>query len=106
MISSPVRPLPIPFAKARSSHPSLVCPSDRFVPITKESVGERIRGKEVVQRRQGLRLHSTLFWRRRVRPFSAIQSYGYRSLNEGEAIGFELKQGPKGLNAVEVTRPA
>jgi CspA family cold shock protein len=38
--------------------------------------------------------------------FSAIQSDGYRSLNEGESVEFELQQGPKGLNAIEVTRPA
>jgi CspA family cold shock protein len=38
--------------------------------------------------------------------FSAIQADGYRSLNEGEAVEFELQQGPKGLNAIEVTRPA
>lgn len=38
--------------------------------------------------------------------FSAIQSEGYRSLNEGENVEFELQQGPKGLNAVEVTRLA
>jgi cold shock protein len=38
--------------------------------------------------------------------FSAIQSEGYRSLNEGEAVEFELQQGPKGLNAIEVTRSA
>jgi CspA family cold shock protein len=38
--------------------------------------------------------------------FSAIQSDGYRSLNEGEAVEFELQQGPKGLNAIEVTRPS
>lgn len=38
--------------------------------------------------------------------FSAIQSDGYRSLNEGENVEFELQQGPKGLNAVEVTRVA
>ncbi len=36
--------------------------------------------------------------------FSAIQSDGYRSLNEGESVEFELQQGPKGLNAIEVTR--
>jgi cold shock protein len=36
--------------------------------------------------------------------FSAILSDGYRSLNEGESVEFELQQGPKGLNAVEVTR--
>ena len=38
--------------------------------------------------------------------FSAIQADGYRSLNEGEAVEFELQQGPKGLNAIEVTRTA
>jgi CspA family cold shock protein len=38
--------------------------------------------------------------------FSAIQSEGYRSLNEGENVEFELQQGPKGLNAIEVTRVA
>jgi CspA family cold shock protein len=38
--------------------------------------------------------------------FSAIQAEGYRSLNEGEAVEFELQQGPKGLNAIEVTRPS
>lgn len=38
--------------------------------------------------------------------FSAIQSDGYRSLNEGESVEFEVQQGPKGLNAVAVTRSA
>ncbi|WP_263359349.1 cold-shock protein [Acidicapsa ligni] len=38
--------------------------------------------------------------------FSAIMTDGYRSLNEGESVEFELQQGPKGLNAVEVTRSA
>ncbi len=38
--------------------------------------------------------------------FSSIQSDGYRSLNEGESVQFELQQGPKGLNAIEVTRLA
>ncbi len=36
--------------------------------------------------------------------FSSIQSDGYRSLNEGESVEFEIQQGPKGLNAVQVTR--
>ncbi len=36
--------------------------------------------------------------------FSAIQADGYRSLNEGESVEFEVQQGPKGLNAVEVRR--
>jgi cold shock protein len=36
---------------------------------------------------------------------SAIQMNGYRTLDEGQAVEFELKEGPKGLQAVEV-RPA
>ena len=36
---------------------------------------------------------------------SAIQMNGYRSLEEGQAVEFELKEGPKGLQAVDV-RPA
>jgi len=36
--------------------------------------------------------------------FSAIASTGYRSLDEGAAVEFEVKQGPKGLQAENVTR--
>ncbi|MGA2674513.1 MAG: cold-shock protein [Terracidiphilus sp.] len=36
--------------------------------------------------------------------FSAIEADGYKTLNEGEAVEFECQQGPKGLNAVGVTR--
>jgi cold shock protein len=35
--------------------------------------------------------------------FSAIQSNGYRSLDEGVPVEFEVKQGPKGLQAENVT---
>jgi CspA family cold shock protein len=35
--------------------------------------------------------------------FSAIQSNGYRSLDEGAHVEFEVKQGPKGLQAENVT---
>jgi CspA family cold shock protein len=35
--------------------------------------------------------------------FSAIQSNGYRSLDEGAQVEFEVKQGPKGLQAENVT---
>jgi CspA family cold shock protein len=34
--------------------------------------------------------------------FTAIQSSGYRSLNEGAKVSFLVKQGPKGLQAEEV----
>jgi CspA family cold shock protein len=35
---------------------------------------------------------------------SAIQAAGYRSLNEGDKVEFEVKQGPKGLQAENVRR--
>jgi CspA family cold shock protein len=34
--------------------------------------------------------------------FSAIQASGYRSLEEGAEVEFEVKQGPKGLQAENV----
>ena len=34
--------------------------------------------------------------------FTAIQSGGYRTLNEGARVQFLVKQGPKGLQAEEV----
>jgi CspA family cold shock protein len=36
--------------------------------------------------------------------FSAIQENGYRTLNEGETVEFELLKGPKGFQAANVTR--
>jgi cold shock protein len=35
--------------------------------------------------------------------FSAIQADGYKSLNEGQAVEFEVTRGPKGLQAANVT---
>ena len=35
--------------------------------------------------------------------FSAIQSTGYRTLDEGAQVQFVVKKGPKGLQAKEVT---
>ena len=35
--------------------------------------------------------------------FSAIQMDGYKYLNEGQAVEFEVKKGPKGLQAENVT---
>jgi CspA family cold shock protein len=34
--------------------------------------------------------------------FSAIQSEGYKSLNDGQAVEFEVTRGPKGLQAANV----
>ena len=34
--------------------------------------------------------------------FSAIQGDGYKSLNEGQAVEFEVTKGPKGLQAANV----
>ena len=35
--------------------------------------------------------------------FSAIQAEGYKSLNEGQAVEFEVTTGPKGLQASAVS---
>ena len=35
---------------------------------------------------------------------TAIQADGYRTLEEGQSVEFTLVQGPKGLQAQEVTR--
>ena len=35
--------------------------------------------------------------------FSAIQGDGYRSLEEGQQVEFSIEQGPKGLQATNVT---
>lgn len=35
--------------------------------------------------------------------FSAIQSEGYKSLNDGQAVQFDVVKGPKGLQAENVT---
>jgi len=35
--------------------------------------------------------------------FSAIQTEGYRSLDEGYRVEFEVAKGPKGLQATNVT---
>lgn len=34
--------------------------------------------------------------------FSAIQADGYRTLNEGQDVTYDVEQGPKGLQAVNV----
>ncbi|HPN35636.1 MAG TPA: cold-shock protein [bacterium] len=35
--------------------------------------------------------------------FNAIKSDGYKTLNEGDNVEFEIEKGPKGLNASNVT---
>jgi CspA family cold shock protein len=36
--------------------------------------------------------------------FSAIQGDGYKTLEEGQAVEFEITQGPKGLQAANVSK--
>jgi CspA family cold shock protein len=38
--------------------------------------------------------------------FSAIQMNGYKTLDEGSEVEFDVKKGPKGLQAENVSRPA
>lgn len=35
--------------------------------------------------------------------FSAIQADGFKTLNEGQKVTFEVEQGPKGPQATQVT---
>jgi CspA family cold shock protein len=37
--------------------------------------------------------------------FSAIQMSGYRTLEEGTGVEFEVKRGPRGLQAENVNHP-
>lgn len=37
--------------------------------------------------------------------YSAISGSGFKSLQEGESVDFEVVQGPKGLQAANVTKP-
>ncbi len=36
--------------------------------------------------------------------YKAIQADGYKSLEEGDQVQFEVEQGPKGLQATNVTK--
>ena len=36
--------------------------------------------------------------------FKAIAGEGYKTLNEGDQVQFEVEKGPKGLQATNVTR--
>jgi CspA family cold shock protein len=36
--------------------------------------------------------------------FKAISGEGYKTLNEGDQVEFEVEQGPKGLQAANVTK--
>ena len=36
--------------------------------------------------------------------FKAIQGEGYKTLDEGDQVQFEVEQGPKGPNAANVTK--
>ena len=57
----------------------------------------------MVQCQQGIWLHSAPVREDVFVHFSAIQGDGYKSLNEGQAVEFEVTKGPKGLQAANVT---
>ncbi len=103
----PARPLPLP-------------PRCRGV---RWSLGNRRRRELThlcgVERRAGVREKGTVKWFNGAKGygfiqrstgedvfvhFSAIQADGYRTLNEGETVEFDLTQGPKGFQASNVVR--
>jgi CspA family cold shock protein len=57
----------------------------------------------VVQCQQGIWIHPAPVREDVFVHFSAIQAEGYKSLNEGQAVEFEVTRGPKGLQAANVT---
>ncbi len=57
----------------------------------------------MVQRRQGLRLHQPSAGEDVFVHFSAIQAGGFRSLQEGQTVQFEVTKGPKGWQAENVS---
>jgi cold shock protein len=57
---------------------------------------------EVVQRREGLRLHRGGGGPDVFAHFSAITGGGYRSLEEGQRVEFDITQGQKGPQAQNV----
>ena len=56
----------------------------------------------MVQRRQGLWLHRPESGEDVFVHFSAIQAAGYRSLDEGQVVEFDVASGPKGAQAANV----
>ncbi len=56
----------------------------------------------MVQRRQGLRVISRQNGEDVFVHFSAIQAQGFRSLQEGQAVEFNVVKGPKGWQAENV----
>ena len=38
--------------------------------------------------------------------YSSIEADGFRTLNEGDDVEFEMAEGPKGLHAVNVRKPS
>jgi len=56
----------------------------------------------VVQCQQGLRLHPAQSGEDVFVHFSAIVADGYKTLNDGQAVEFEVSKGPKGLQASNV----
>jgi CspA family cold shock protein len=82
--------------------PPTLCPLNRYVRFAKGVVLKEIgtvkwfnaaKGFGFIQRENG----EDVFVH-----FSAIAASGYRSLDEGARVSFEVKKGPKGLQAEDV----
>jgi hypothetical protein len=59
----------------------------------------------VVQRGEGLWLQLLRGWPGRLRDYSEIDGYGFRSLEEDQHVEFEVTQGPRGTQATTSAPP-
>jgi CspA family cold shock protein len=88
-----------PDHRERGKHQSTICPkeakstmSERVLGTVKWFNGSKGFGFIEVEGRDDVFVH-----------YSAIQSEGFRTLEEGQQVEFAIEQGPKGLQAANVT---